>query len=76
MSRGLSSSSLTPRELDVLACLTLGKTNGEIAEELSISKSTVKSHLSSIFGKLHVSNRTQASLVGLRILRSYRAVAS
>jgi NarL family two-component system response regulator LiaR len=58
---------LTSREKEVLAFLTAGKTNAEIAASLNISPSTVKTHLSSIFSKLDVSNRTEAGLVGLRI---------
>ena len=58
---------LTSREKEVLAFLTAGKSNAEIAASLNISPSTVKSHLSSIFSKLDVTNRTEAGLVGLRI---------
>lgn len=56
---------LTPREQDVLALVALGMSNREIAAKLSIGVGTVKTHLSSIFWKLGVSNRTQAGLVGL-----------
>jgi DNA-binding NarL/FixJ family response regulator len=59
---------LTPRERDVLACLTEGKTNRQIAAALNLSVGTVKSHLTSIYGKLGVSNRTEAAIVGLRIV--------
>ena len=59
--------SLTPREKDVLAYVSVGKTNREIAVALNISLSTVKSHLHSIYMKLSVSNRTEAALAGLRI---------
>ena len=59
---------LTPWEQDVLALLTMGKTNREIATELNVTESSVKSHLSSIYRTLGVSNRTEAALVGLRIL--------
>jgi DNA-binding NarL/FixJ family response regulator len=58
---------LSPRERDVLAFLTVGMTNRKIAWELNVSVSTVKSHLSSIYMKLGVSNRTEAALVGVRI---------
>jgi DNA-binding NarL/FixJ family response regulator len=67
---------LTPREMEVLAFLTVGKSNREIALELNISMSTVKNHLSSIYEKLYVSNRVQAGLVGLEILPLLRALAS
>lgn len=56
---------LTQREQEVLALLTVGRSNREIAAELSIGTSTVKSHLSSIYEKFGVSNRTQAMLFGL-----------
>jgi DNA-binding CsgD family transcriptional regulator len=53
--------SLSPRETDVLALLIAGKTNGEIAETLFISLSTVKTHIASIFGKTGARNRLEAS---------------
>lgn len=58
---------LTSREKEVLAFLTTGKSNAEIAAGLNISPNTVKNHVSSIYLKLDVSNRTEAGLVGLRI---------
>ena len=76
----LSSPILTPtltvRELQVLACLTLGKTNREIGRELFVSESTVKTHMTSIFAKLDVSNRTEAAMVGLEMFPTLRAFAS
>jgi LuxR family transcriptional regulator, maltose regulon positive regulatory protein len=51
---------LSERELEVLHLLALGTSNDEIAEQLVIAVSTVKRHVSNIFGKLTVSNRTQA----------------
>ena len=53
---------LTCRELEVLALLVEGKENAEIAQALSISPGTVKHHLSNIFAKLNVSNRTVAAV--------------
>jgi two-component system, NarL family, response regulator LiaR len=58
--------SLTPRELDVLRCLAHGMTNREIAEKLVISETTVKTHISSILSKLHLTDRTQAALYAVR----------
>ena len=52
---------LTPRERDVLRQLALGRSNKEIATALSIGEETVKSHVASVFGKLQVENRAQAS---------------
>jgi len=57
---------LTPRELEVLALLSEGLTNPGIAEELVISNSTVKFHVSSILGKLNVESRTEAVVYALK----------
>jgi DNA-binding NarL/FixJ family response regulator len=51
---------LTPQQLRVLALLTEGKLSKQIAFEMSITEATVKAHLSQIFRKLGVQNRTQA----------------
>lgn len=52
---------LTERELEVLALLAAGHTNAEIADELVIATGTVKWYASQIYGKLSVSNRTEAA---------------
>lgn len=57
---------LTEREMEVLEHLCQGASNKGIAEKLFISLKTVKSHLRSIFKKLHVSDRTQAVAHALR----------
>ena len=54
---------LTERETDVLRLLAQGQSNQEIAVNLSISTTTVRSHVSNILMKLEVSNRTQAALI-------------
>jgi len=53
-------STLTPRELDVLAHVARGFRNREIADALGVTESTVKNHLSTILHKLGVPNRTHA----------------
>jgi two-component system NarL family response regulator len=57
---------LTPRELEVLTLIAEGRSNKEIARELSISEKTVKNHINNIFSKLHVYDRTQAMLYAIR----------
>jgi DNA-binding NarL/FixJ family response regulator len=58
--------SLTPRERDVLALLGRGLPNKLIARELGLSQKTVKVHVTHIFAKLGVSDRTQAALYAAR----------
>ncbi|OGO10819.1 MAG: DNA-binding response regulator [Chloroflexi bacterium RBG_13_66_10] len=57
---------LTSRELEVLTLLAKGLSNEEIAARLVISERTVGTHVSNIFSKLHLANRTQAALYALR----------
>ncbi|WP_327087217.1 helix-turn-helix transcriptional regulator [Nonomuraea sp. NBC_01738] len=57
---------LTPREVEVLALVTDGLTNREIAERLYIAQKTVSVHVSNILGKLDVSTRTQAAAAARR----------
>jgi len=57
---------LSERELEVLQRAADGLTNREIAERLFISEKTVKNHISNIFSKLNVNDRTQAILYALR----------
>ncbi|HCT79037.1 MAG TPA: helix-turn-helix transcriptional regulator [Micromonosporaceae bacterium] len=52
---------LTPRELEVLRLVSVGKSNQAIAAELFLSEKTVARHMSNIFGKLGVSSRTAAA---------------
>ena len=57
---------LTERELFVLRLVASGASNQEIADKLSISVNTVKSHLKSILSKLQLENRTQAATYALQ----------
>lgn len=57
---------LTNRELEVLRLLAVGMYNKEIAEDLHISERTVKNHVSNIFKKLDVADRTQAAVFTIR----------
>lgn len=57
---------LTPREKEVLAELTKGKSNREIASSLFVTEKTVKTHISNIFTKLEVQDRTQAALYAVK----------
>lgn len=57
---------LSIRELEVLKCITRGMSNQAIAEHLYISEKTVKNHLTRIFRKMNVSDRTQAALAAIR----------
>lgn len=52
----------TKRELEILRELTTGKTNGDIAQTLSISENTVKSHVRTLLSKTGISNRTELSI--------------
>ena len=54
-------SSLTTRELEVLRLVADGSTNGEIARRLWVTEQTVKFHLSNVYRKLDVGNRTEAT---------------
>ena len=54
--------SLTPREVDVLRLLSQGQTNPQIAQNLMVSRGTVKIHVQHIISKLGVSDRTQAAV--------------
>lgn len=65
-SRSAGDPGLTARELQVLRLLGQGASNREIAEQLIISEKTTKNHLTHIFEKLGVSDRTQAALYAIR----------
>ena len=57
---------LTRREMDVLRLIAQGRNNRGISEELVLSESTVKTHVSNILGKLHLADRTQAAIYAIK----------
>ncbi len=63
----LSQGRLSPREREVLQLLTQGQTNREIAQNLTVSVSTVKIHVEHILAKLGVSDRTQAAVRAIEL---------
>jgi DNA-binding NarL/FixJ family response regulator len=75
---GAADDDLTTREREILQLVADGLTNGQIARELWVTEQTVKFHLSNVYRKLGVSNRTQASryahMSGLMRSRSPRLV--
>ncbi|WP_162795321.1 helix-turn-helix domain-containing protein, partial [Nonomuraea lactucae] len=58
---------LTPRELEVLRLVALGRTNRDIAQELFISAKTVSVHVSNILAKLEVTTRGEAAAAAHRL---------
>ena len=64
--RDRRSARLTSREMDVLACIAKGFSNQDIAQALFVSEKTVKNHLTNIFRKLHINDRTQALIYVIR----------
>lgn len=58
---------ITPRERDVLCLLTQGKANKQIALDLGIGETTVRTHISAILAKLGVRSRTQAALYAAQV---------
>jgi DNA-binding NarL/FixJ family response regulator len=57
---------LTPRESEVLTCITQGRSNREIAEELGIAEKTVRIHVSAVLDKMGARDRTQATIFALQ----------
>nr|BFE81138.1 hypothetical protein GCM10020093_037390 [Planobispora longispora] len=58
---------LTPRELDVLRHITLGRNNAEIAAALHVTKETVKTHVGNVLDKLGARDRTQAAVLAYEL---------
>ncbi|MEP6814686.1 MAG: AAA family ATPase [Marmoricola sp.] len=63
---GTHDEQLTPRELEILALVAAGRTNGEIGRQLFIATKTVSVHVSNILGKLGAAGRTEAAAIGRR----------
>jgi DNA-binding NarL/FixJ family response regulator len=57
---------LTAREREVLVLVARGQSNQDIADQLSISERTARTHVSNLLGKLQLSSRTQAALLAVR----------
>jgi DNA-binding NarL/FixJ family response regulator len=57
---------LTPREQEVLTCITRGQSNRDIANELRIAEKTVRIHVSSVLDKMGVRDRTQAAIYAIQ----------
>ncbi len=57
---------LTVREIEVLRLIAHGFSNADIAERMNLSEGTVRNHVSAIFSKLDVSDRTQAAIIAIR----------
>lgn len=62
----ISADELTPREREVLSLIGQGRSNKEIAADLGVAETTVKTHVSSILSKLGVEDRTQAAVLGIK----------
>uniref|UniRef100_UPI004029B5D2 response regulator transcription factor n=1 Tax=Eshraghiella crossota TaxID=45851 RepID=UPI004029B5D2 len=57
---------LTKREIEVLLLISKGYVNKDISNELKITERTVKNHVSSIFRKINVNDRTQAAVFAVK----------
>ncbi len=57
--------SLTTREREIMILLAQGQTNKEISYALALRPATVRNHISSIFAKLKISNRSQATAIAI-----------
>jgi two-component system NarL family response regulator len=63
---GVTSEVLTDRELEVLTLVARGRSNKDVATDLAISETTVKTHLRNVFAKLRVLSRTEAIAAAIR----------
>ncbi len=67
---------LTNREAEVLLWVAQGKSNGDVADILSMSEKTVKQHMGNIFTKLGVENRNAAALRAVEVLSAPRSLGA
>ena len=58
---------MTPRQRDILACITQGRSNKQVARQLNLSENTVKVHVSALLRGLGLNNRTQAATLGQKL---------
>ena len=61
-----SAPSLSPRQRQILASITRGLTNTDIARELNLSRPSVKTHIAALFSKIGAANRTEAAALALK----------
>jgi DNA-binding NarL/FixJ family response regulator len=66
MAEHAADDAITPRELEILRCVSRGKANKIIADDLNISEHTVKNHIKSILSKLDANDRTDAVVIAIR----------
>jgi DNA-binding NarL/FixJ family response regulator len=64
--QSLLTDKLTTREVDVLRAISHGLSNSDIAARLHLSEGTVRNHISAIFAKLEITDRTQAAIIAIR----------
>jgi DNA-binding NarL/FixJ family response regulator len=64
--KSLNEHQLSVREIDVLQRVATGKTNKEIAADLTLSEKTIKNHVRNIFHKMQVYDRTEAAIKGIK----------
>ena len=64
---GADAAGLTEREVEILNLIAQGHSNGHVAQELFVTEQTVKFHLTNIYRKLKVSNRTEAARAAYRL---------
>lgn len=64
--KSLIADRLTEREMDVLRLIGHGFSNADIADRLNLSEGTVRNHVSAIFAKLEIKDRTQAAIIAIK----------